>query len=166
MYKHILIPTDGSVLFNKAIEHGTALAKALGAKVTALTVTEPFYESAFEPMVVEQYKKHVAALAAKHLDVAKNAASASDVACELMRVEHERPYQAIIDTAKSRGCDLIVMASHGRRGISAIVLGSETVKVLTHSTIPVLVCRESPSSALRAGYRAGARISGRQPRHF
>jgi nucleotide-binding universal stress UspA family protein len=143
MYRHILIPTDGSVLSNKAIEHGIALAKTLGAKVTALTVSEPFYVSAFEPSIVEQYKKHVAALAAKHLDVARNAASASDVACELARVEHELPYRAIIDTAKERGCDLIVMASHGRRGISAIVLGSETVKVLTHSTIPVLVCREA-----------------------
>ena len=148
MYKHLLIATDCSVLSNKAIEHGIALAKALGAKVTTLTVTEPFYVSAFEPRVVEQYKKHVAALATGHLDVASNAASASDVACELVRVEHERPYQAIIDTAKERGCDLIVMASHGRRGISAIVLGSETVKVLTHSTIPVLVCREAQSALL------------------
>jgi nucleotide-binding universal stress UspA family protein len=143
MYKHILIPTDGSILSSRAIEHGIALAKALGAKVTALTVSEPFYESAFEPTIVEPYKKHVAALVTKHLDVAKDAASASDVACELVRVEHELPYRAIIDTAKERGCDLIVMASHGRRGISAIVLGSETVKVLTHSTIPVLVCREA-----------------------
>ena len=148
MYKHLLIATDGSDLSGKAIVHGIALAKALGAKVTALTVTEPFYESAFEPRIVDQYKKHVATLATQHLDVASNTASASDVACELVRVEHERPYQAIIDTAKERGCDLIVMASHGRRGISAIVLGSETVKVLTHSTIPVLVCREAQSALL------------------
>jgi nucleotide-binding universal stress UspA family protein len=141
MYKHILIPTDGSNLSAKAIEHGIALAKVLGAKVTALTVSEPFYVSAFEPSMAEQYKKHVAALAMKHLDVARNAASASGIACALMRVEHERPYQAIIDTAKERGCDVIVMASHGRRGISAIVLGSETVKVLTHSAIPIVVIR-------------------------
>jgi nucleotide-binding universal stress UspA family protein len=71
MYKHILIPTDGSNLSAKAIEHGIALAKVLGAKVTALTVWEPFYVSAFEPSMAEQYKKHVAALAMKHLDVAK-----------------------------------------------------------------------------------------------
>ena len=148
MYKHILIPTEGSVLSNKAIEHGIALAKALGANVTALTVSEPFHVSAFEPRIVEQYRKHVAALAAKHLDTAKNVASALDVACELVRVEHELPYRAIIDTATERGCDLIVMASHGRRGISAIVLGSETIKVLTHSTIPVLVCREAQSALL------------------
>ncbi len=141
MYKHILIPTDGSDLSQEAIEHGIALAKAVGARVTALTVTEPFYVSAFEPSMVEQYKKHVAALATKHLGTAKNSASASNVPCELVRLEHEHPYQAIIDAAQARGCDLIVMASHGRKGISAIVLGSETVKVLTHSPIPVVVVR-------------------------
>ena len=141
MYKHILIPTDGSDLSHEAIEHGIALAKAVGARVTALTVTEPFYVSAFEPSMVEQYKKHVAALATKTLDAAKNAASTSDVPCETMRLEHEQPFQAIIDAAESQGCDVIVMASHGRRGVSAIVLGSETVKVLTHSPIPVVVVR-------------------------
>jgi len=146
MYKHILIPTDGSDLSEKAIEHGIALAKALGARVTTLTVSDPFYVSAFDAHMVEQYKKHVAALAAKHLDVARNAASASGVACELLRVEHACPYQAIVDTAKGRKCDVIVMASHGRQGVSAIVLGSETVKVLTHSTIPVIVVRSQNAS--------------------
>jgi nucleotide-binding universal stress UspA family protein len=141
MYKHILIPTDGSDLSQQAIEHGIALAKAVGARVTALTVTEPFYVSAFEPSMVEHHKKHVAALATKHLDTAKNAASASSVPCEVVCFEHEHPYQAIIDAAQARGCDIIVMASHGRKGISAIVLGSETVKVLTHSPIPVVVVR-------------------------
>jgi nucleotide-binding universal stress UspA family protein len=141
MYKHILIPTDGSDLSEQAIEHGIALAKAVGAKVTALTVTEPFYVSAFEPSMVEHYKEHVAALAARTLDTAWNAANASDVPCEVVCLEHERPYQAIIDTAQARGCDAIVMASHGRKGISAIVLGSETLKVLTHSPIPVVVVR-------------------------
>lgn len=146
MYKHILIPTDGSDLSEKAIEHGIALAKALGARVTALTVSDPFYVSAFDASMVEQYKKHVAALAAKYLDVARNAASASGVACELLCLEHERPHRAIIDTADARECDVIVMASHGRRGVSAIVLGSETVKVLTHSTIPVVVVRSQNAS--------------------
>jgi nucleotide-binding universal stress UspA family protein len=141
MYKHILIPTDGSSLSQQAIEHGIALAKAVGARVTALTVTEPFYVSAFEPTIAENYKKHVAALATNHLEYAKNAASISNVPCELVRLEHEQPYQAIIDAAQARGCDAIVMASHGRKGISAVVLGSETVKVLTHSPIPVVVVR-------------------------
>jgi nucleotide-binding universal stress UspA family protein len=84
MYKHILIPTDGSDLSQQAIEHGVALAKAVGARVTALTVTEPFYVSAFEPSMVEHYKKNVAVLATKHLDAAKNAASASNVPCEVV----------------------------------------------------------------------------------
>jgi nucleotide-binding universal stress UspA family protein len=141
MYKHVLIPTDGSDLSQQAVEHGIALAKAVGAKTTVLSVTEPFYISAFEPRMVEQYKKHVAALATKHLDDAKNAAGASNVACELVRIEHQHPYQAIIDAAQARECDVIVMASHGRSGISAIVLGSETMKVLTHSPIPVVVVR-------------------------
>jgi nucleotide-binding universal stress UspA family protein len=141
MYKHILIPTDGSDLSQQAIEHGIALAKAVGARVTALTVTEPFYVSAFEPIITENYKKHVAALATNHLDYAKNAASISNVPCDLVRLEHEQPYQAIIDAAEARGCDVIVMASHGRKGMSAVVLGSETVKVLTHSPIPVVVIR-------------------------
>jgi len=141
MYRHILIPTDGSDLSAQAVEHGVALAKALGAKVTFLTVSEPFYVSAFEPSVVEQYEKYVAALAANNLDAAKRAADAAGIACELVSFQHERPYQAIIATAAERGCDVIVMASHGRRGVSAIVLGSETVKVLTHSTIPVVVVR-------------------------
>jgi nucleotide-binding universal stress UspA family protein len=146
MYKHILIPTDGSDLSEKAIEHGIALAKVLGAKITVLTVLECFHVSAFEPRMVEQYKKHVVAVAAKHLDAASSAASASNVSCEVVRVEHERPHQAIIDTAKERGCDVILMGSHGRRGLSAIVLGSETVKVLTHTTIPVIVVRSQNAS--------------------
>jgi nucleotide-binding universal stress UspA family protein len=146
MYRHILIPTDGSDLSEKAIVHGIALAKVLGAKITALTVVEPFHVSAFEPSMVEQYKQHVAAIAAKQLDAARNAASASNVPCDVVRVEHERPHQAIIDTAKERGCDVIVMASHGRRGLSAIVLGSQTVKVLTHTTIPVVVVRSQNAS--------------------
>jgi nucleotide-binding universal stress UspA family protein len=79
--------------------------------------------------------------ATKTLGAIASAARAAGVACETIQVENEHPYQAIIDTARSKGCDLIVMASHGRRGVSAIVLGSETVKVLTHSKIPVLVHR-------------------------
>jgi nucleotide-binding universal stress UspA family protein len=88
-----------------------------------------------------QYKARMQQHAEKTLGAVAHAAQAVGVACETAQVEHEHPYRAIIDTAASRGCDLIVMASHGRRGISAIVLGSETVKVLTHSKIPVLVHR-------------------------
>ena len=147
MYKHILIPTDGSELSAKAIGHGLGLAKALGAKVTAVTVSAPFHTFAVEPNMVtdtpNEYKTRVAALTAKYLDVAKDAATKAGVPCDVVPVEHEHPYVAIIDTARARGCDAIVMASHGRRGVSAIVLGSETVKVLTHSTTPVVVVRGS-----------------------
>ena len=89
----------------------------------------------------EQYKEHTAAFAEQYLNVAKNIAATAGVPCDLVHIEHEHPYQAIIDTAQNRGCDAIQMASHGRRGFSAILPGSETLKVLTHSTIPVIVCR-------------------------
>jgi nucleotide-binding universal stress UspA family protein len=122
-----------------------ALAKSVNAKVTVLTVSTPFHTFAIEPGMVtdtrEQYGKRIATLTAKYLNVAKEAALAAGVSCETMQVEHEHPYLAIIETAARKSCDLIVMASHGRRGISAVVLGSEAVKVLTHSTIPVLVFR-------------------------
>jgi len=145
MYKNILIPTDGSELAGKAVQYGITFAKEIGAVVTVLTVTAPFHVFALDPLVVEdtpdQYRKRIQELTAKMLGAFANAAKAAGVTCETVQVEHEHPYQAIIDTARSKGCDLIVMASHGRRGISAIVLGSETVKVLTHSKIPVLVHR-------------------------
>src|SRR5215472_254844 len=138
MYKHILIPTDGSELAGKAVQHGAALAKQIGAKVTMLTVLPP--EMITSDREMSEIRK---ASMRKHAEeilgaVAKQTAG---IACETIQVEHEQPYQAIINTADSKGCDLIVMASHGRRGISAIVLGSETVKVLTHCKIPVLVYR-------------------------
>ena len=148
MYKHILVPTDGSELSERAVNYGIDLAKAANAKVTAITVSTPFHAFAFEPGIavdtLEAYTTRMSKIAAKWLAYAQDVAAAAGVSCEIMHAEHEHPYKAIIDTATDRGCDLIVMASHGRRGISAIVLGSETVKVLTHSAIPVLVYREQP----------------------
>jgi nucleotide-binding universal stress UspA family protein len=145
MHRHILLPTDGSELSQKAIDYGMALAKSVNAKVMVLTVSPPFHAFAVEPGIVidtpEQYGKRMAVLTAKYLNVAKEAALAAGVSCDTMHVEHDQPYLAIIEAAAQKSCDLIVMASHGRRGISAIVLGSEAVKVLTHSTIPVLVFR-------------------------
>jgi nucleotide-binding universal stress UspA family protein len=145
MYANILIATDGSELAAKATQHGIALAKRIGAKVTVLTVLPPFHMFTTDTQMLEdtppQYKARVQNEAEKTLDAVARAAQLAGVACETVRVEHEHPYQAIIETAALQGCDLIVMASHGRHGISAIVLGSETVKVLTHSKIPVLVCR-------------------------
>jgi nucleotide-binding universal stress UspA family protein len=145
MHRHILIPTDGSALSQNAIAYGMALAKSVNAKVSVLTVSTPFHTFAVEPAMVtdtpENYQKRITTLAEKYLNVAKEAALAAGVDCETMHVEHDQPYLAIIETAARKSCDLIVMASHGRRGISAIVLGSVTLKVLTHSTIPVLVVR-------------------------
>lgn len=145
MHRHILVPTDGSALSLAAVEYGVALAKSVGARVTVLTVSAPFHIFAAEPAMVtdtpEQYAKRVAALTRRYLDGAKEVALAAGVGCETVHVEHEHPYLAIIATAAEKSCDLIVMASHGRRGISAVVLGSETSKLLTHSTIPVLVVR-------------------------
>ena len=145
MYRHILIPTDGFELWKLALEEGVALAKALDARVTIITVTTPFHVITANPVMLadtpERYKEHMAAVAGQYLDEGKKIAAAAGVECDLAHVEHEHPYKAIIDTAQKRSCDVIQMASHGRRGISAVLLGSETLKVLTHSTIPVIVCR-------------------------
>ena len=145
MYKHILVPTDGSELSNRAVEYAAALAKSVNAKLTVLTVTTPYYgflaERSMPPARIEDYEHEAAKLSEQYLDVAKDIAAAAKVSCNAIHDQSPQPYQAIIDVAKDQGCDLIVMASHGRRGVAAIVLGSETVKVLTHSTIPVLVVR-------------------------
>jgi nucleotide-binding universal stress UspA family protein len=147
MYQHILIPTDGSELADHAVTNGLLLAKFVGANVSVIVVEEPFNWSSVPetnvrqiPDVVakhaEQIKKHATSL----LNRAAIAAEQSGVSCDTIQVEHDQPYQAIIATAKDKGCDLIVMASHGRSGLSAVLLGSVTNKVLTHTKIPVLVC--------------------------
>ena len=147
MYRNILIATDGSALAEHAVSHGLSLAKSLGAKVTALIVEAPFNvfdvpESRIRKMSeaysqhAEETKKH----AARILERVADAAKAAGVSCETVQLEHDQPYKGIITTAKDKGCDVIVMASHGRSGISAILLGSVTNKVLTHTNIPVLVC--------------------------
>jgi len=145
MYTSILIPTDGSELAGKAVQHGTTLAKRLGAKATVLTVSPPFHVFTTDTQMIEdtpaQYKTRMQQRAEKTLGAGAHLAQAAGVACDVVHVEHEHPYRAIIDTAEARGCDLIVMASHGRHGLSAIVLGSETLKVLTHCKVPVLVHR-------------------------
>ena len=159
MYRHILIPTDGSELSQQAVASGVAMAKAIGAKVTVVTVSMPFHIFAVEPGLVtdtrEEYERHAAASAAKYLQAGKQAASAAGVGCDTAHVEHPHPYQAIIDTARQKACDLVVMASHGRRGISAVVLGSETLKVLTHSATPVLVVRATSPAASQETAQGG-----------
>ena len=145
MYKHVLIPTDGSDLSSMAEAAGLTLAKTLHAKATALTVTRPFQFIGTEPMLMiataPEYEAAQAARAAKTLERVKATAAAIGVPVETIRVVSDQPFDAIIATAKERGCDLIFMASHGRRGLSGLILGSETVKVLTHAKIPVLVYR-------------------------
>jgi len=145
MYKRILLPTDGSPLSAAAIAYGVGLAKSTGATVVGMTVSVPFHTFALDPIMVsdtkESYKKDCEARATKDLGVITAAARAAGVPCDVVHVDAEHPYEGIIDTARRAGCDLIVMASHGRKGASALVLGSETVKVLTHSKVPVLVCR-------------------------
>ena len=145
MYKHILLPTDGSELSKRAIDHGLALAKAVSAKVTALVVSTPIHALVVTPDLasssLDQYKQFVADHTAKYLDKIRDAAAELGVSCDVVQIAHEQPYEAIINAAREKGCDLILMASHGLRGVSAILLGSETLKVLTHTDIPVLVYR-------------------------
>jgi nucleotide-binding universal stress UspA family protein len=147
MYRHILIPTDGSELAQRAVQHGLSLAKAVGAKVTALIVEHSFNvfsvpESKMYSMPKEfaAYTAHIKEHASKILDDVARSAKAIGVSCDAMQEVHDHPYEAIIKIAADKGCDLIVMASHGRSGISGLVLGSVTTKVLTHTKIPVLVC--------------------------
>jgi nucleotide-binding universal stress UspA family protein len=148
MYKHILISTDGSNRSEKAVAHGAALAATLDAKVSVVTATAPLHSVASGPTPVANIpgsdafvREYLHGQANEFLAAAENIAAEQGVTCDTLRVEHEHPYAAIIETALAKRCDLIVMASHGRRGISALILGSETMKVLTHSTIPVLVHR-------------------------
>jgi nucleotide-binding universal stress UspA family protein len=145
MYHHILIPTDGSPLSTVAVEHALDFARDANAKVTVLTVVGPFHafpSEAAEPADRRaDYERHARTQAAEILTDAQRKAKARGVPCEVEQIESDSPYDVIIKTADKRGCDLIAMASHGRRGVAAIVLGSETLKVLTHSKIPVLVYR-------------------------
>jgi nucleotide-binding universal stress UspA family protein len=142
---NILIARDGSELPGKAVQHGIALAKRVGGKTIVLTVLLPFHQFTTDVQMLQdtaiEYKARMQEHAENTLDAAAHTAQAAGVACHTVRVEHEHPYRAIIDTAESNACDLIVMASHGRHGASAILLGSETAKVLTHSKFPVLVYR-------------------------
>ena len=145
MFQHILIPTDGSVLSAAALAKGISFAREIGAKVTVLTVIEPFHVLSAESKQLTDtrisYEKHAKAEAARYLAEAESKAKAAGVQFTAVQVEQEHPYKAIIETAANGGCDLIAMASHGRRGVSALIIGSETTKVLTHSSIPVLVYR-------------------------
>ena len=142
MYRHILIPTDGSELAEHGVAHGLALAKSLAAKISVIFVVEPFSELTGRFLeVVATYAELRREQAASVLSSAANAAKEAGLSCEVIQVEHEQPHQAIIAAAEEKGCDLIVMSSHGRSGLSNLLVGSVTNKVLAHTKTPVLVCR-------------------------
>jgi len=142
MYRHILIPTDGSKPAELGMAHGLALAKSVGAKVSVIFVVEPFSEMSGRFLeVVARYAELRKEQARDALDRAAKAAKEASVSCETIQVENEQPHQAIIAAAEDKGCDLIVMSSHGRGGLSKLLLGSVTNKVLTHAKTPVLVCQ-------------------------
>jgi nucleotide-binding universal stress UspA family protein len=145
MFKHLLVPTDGSERSEAAISAAVQFAKSVQARVTGFYAMPRFHMVAFAPEMVtdtrQEFAKDCKAQADRFLAVIVQAARAADVPCETALQTTDQPYEAIIATAKEKGCDLIAMASHGRRGVEAFILGSETQKVLTHSKIPVLVFR-------------------------
>ena len=145
MFKHILIPTDGSKLCNLAITNGVDFAKEINAKITGVTLTTPFNFFSLEATMVaewmDRYTKDSKIMAARKLGVLKKAAGDASVQCALVHCVSEQPYEEIIKTAQGQGCHVIFMASHGRRGVRGLVMGGETHKVLTHTKIPVLVFR-------------------------
>lgn len=145
MFKHILIATDGSELAGKAVATGLALANELNAEITAIMVTEPWAAIVAGEMALgfpyQEYQKAATEQAARILAAVSDAAKSSGLDCATVHVPDRYPAEGIVDCANEKGCDLIVMASHGRRGLSKLLLGSETTRVLTHSSVPVLVCR-------------------------
>jgi nucleotide-binding universal stress UspA family protein len=145
MFKHILLPTDGSELSEKAINEGIRLAKKLDAKVTGVCIIPEqhpfFYETEIPAEALTQIAKQSKEAAESYLAVIQKKAEEAGVACEVVFKVTDYIYETIIRVAEQKGCDLIMMASHGRRGVRAFIIGSETQKVLTHSKIPVLVYR-------------------------
>lgn len=144
MYKRILFPTDGSEITAKALQSALSLARLCGAELVTLAVMEPFPYSAIsemQPVPPQEFYDAQQRVATARVKVVADAAAAAGVPCQGHTVEALHPWEAILDHGKAQGCDVIVMASHGRRGVSALLLGSETQKVLTHSAVPVLVIR-------------------------
>ena len=147
MYKHILSPTDGSATADKAVEAGVQLARDANAKVTLFTAV-PEYKAPSEAQIMgrhvvsfREHERRSREKAEAILHPAAERARAAGLQCDTAFAESDHPYQAIIEAAESRGCDLILMSSHGRSGLSELWYGSETRNVLTHSRIPTLVYR-------------------------
>lgn len=147
MFKHILVPTDGSALSLRAAKDAVRFAKVHGARITAFyaapeyhpNISGDYMPANFVPLA--EFKKQVQKTADKYLEQVKKLAEVGKVACAGLYVNNDSPYQAVIKAAKANKCDLIFMASHGRSGITGLLLGSETNKVLTHCKLPVLVYR-------------------------
>lgn len=147
MYKHILVPTDGSPLSLRAVKHAVKLAAATGARITGLFVSPAPVPLVFEGLMPvrhlqpDEHRALIDRAASRYLGAVEAAARKAGVDCECITLTGEYPADAILQEAQRRKCDLIVMASHGRRGLQGVLLGSETQKVLAHARTPVLVCR-------------------------
>jgi nucleotide-binding universal stress UspA family protein len=144
MFQRILVPTDGSEITQKAVDTTIALAKSVGARVYTISVKEPFPYSAIsemQPTPPQEFFDAQERIASKRVQAVREACAAAAVPCEAHTIEALHPWEAIIEHARNMECDLVVMASHGRRGVTALLLGSETQKVLTHCKVPVLVVR-------------------------
>jgi nucleotide-binding universal stress UspA family protein len=144
LYKRILVPTDGSEITAKAVQSAVDLARLTGAELLVIGAKEPFPYSAIsemQPVPPQEFFDAQERIAGAHVKAAMATAQAAGIVCQGHTVEAQHPWEAIIEHARDKQCDLIVMASHGRRGVAALLLGSETQKVLTHSTLPVLVVR-------------------------
>lgn len=147
MYTHLLVPTDGSERSLKAITTAVGLAKSLDARITGVFATPeylPPLDAMFPAYAMpsrEEYEKQAAVEADMALKPLREACASAGISCETRTAINNHPYQLILTTAKERHCDLIVMASHGRGGLTSLLLGSETQKVLTHGQVPVLVVR-------------------------
>jgi nucleotide-binding universal stress UspA family protein len=144
MYKRILVPTDGSEITGKAVATAVGMARLCTAELFTIAVKDPFPYSAIsemQPVPPQEFYDAQERIASERVKAVAAAAQAAGVGCQAHTVEGLHAWEAILDHAKTQGCDLIVMASHGRRGVSALLLGSETQKVLTHSSVPVLVVR-------------------------
>ncbi len=149
MFKHILVPTDGSELSSKTVQKAVVFAKETGATITffyamhepPVPLSDLSDTAHYEPEKTKKYADAVQTYASKILAAAVELAKQSGIKADALSETNDSPYAAIVRTAEEQGCDLIFMASHGRRGLSGLLLGSETHKVLTHSKVPVLIYR-------------------------
>lgn len=145
MFQHLLLPVDGSPLSEAAFSKALVFAREARARVTVIRVIPDFHVYTYQVELLAdtrtRFVQEATSISAEYLKTLAAQAEAAGVSCETLSVIHDHPYEAIIQAARERGCDLIVMASHGRRGLQGVLIGSETNKVLTHSSIPVLVYR-------------------------